>query len=123
MDWNIAFLLYIFTRLDAVLGILTVLAITLTIGAGTVAFFTTMDDFLEVPTKPLLFSFAAGLFFAFVAVLTPSQQDMALIVGGAIGFEQASKLVDSGRFQSLSDNSLKALEQWAEEQAAIGDER
>jgi hypothetical protein len=122
MDWNIAFLLYIFTRLDAVLGVSIALSILLLTGTAVSAFVAFVDLDLEDKSKPLLLSFTAGLFFAFIALLVPSQKDMALIVGGAIGFEQASQLVESERIQNLSDNSLKALENWVEEQAAIGAE-
>ena len=116
MDWTVAFSLYLFTRLDAIQALFISLAIAFTAIACVYGVIATIESELEGHRRAVL-TIALALVSAFLAAATPSQKDMALIVGGAIGYEQASNLVSNERFRNLSNNSLKALERWVEEQA------
>ena len=115
MDWTVAFLLYLFTRLDALHNLATAGLFISVFSICSVVFFTIIED-INLPRDLVTkFVIAIGVFISMLIAI-PSQKDMALIVGGAIGYEQASRLVSDERFQRLSDNSLKALEMWVEEQ-------
>ena len=115
MDWTVAILLYLFTRLDALHNLATAGLFISVFSICSIVFFTLIEDINFPKDLVIKFVIAIGVFILMLIAI-PTQKDTALIVGGAIGYEQASRLVRDERFQRLSDNSLKALEMWVEEQ-------
>ena len=84
---NETFLLYLFTRLDALNTVLFVFVFCLAFAAGMAV----LAVFIEgAQFKPLaITTTAALLFFTLLAVAVPTQKDVAIIVGGSMAISAA----------------------------------
>lgn len=124
MDWNIAFLTYLFTLVPKIMAFSEALAFFSSIGAafGAAGWYIFHDDSTEdgkrLTSKSKTLALLAGIVLvpsAIFLTLMPRQADIALILGVGLGYEQTQKLVQSGRVQRLGGKSLDAIEAWLDD--------
>lgn len=126
IDWNVAFLTYLFTLIPKTVGLAAFLCVFGAIASiiSTIIFFVARgsDDENDMAAYfagkcimkvswPVLVLSAAFLTFM------PRQQDVALILGLSVGYEQTQKVVQSERMQRLGGKSLDAIEAWLDDVA------